>query len=44
MSAAPESSDQIAEHARLRMLYILNGQRDEAMKPIPAGPTPSDPA
>jgi len=32
----PESDRQLAEHARLRMLYLLAGQRDEALRPIPS--------
>jgi len=36
VSPAPASSEQIAQHARLRMLYLLSGRRDDALKPIPA--------
>jgi len=32
----PESDREFAEHARLRTLYLLAGQRDEALRPIPA--------
>jgi len=31
-----ESDRQAAEHARLRMLYMLAGRRDDALQPIPA--------
>ena len=33
-----ESARQAAEHARLRMLYLLAGRRDDAIRPIPALP------
>jgi hypothetical protein len=36
VAASPESDRQFAEHARLRMLYLLSGQRDEALRPIPS--------
>jgi len=35
VSAEPQSAEQIAEHARLRMLYLTQGRRDDAMRPIP---------
>lgn len=34
--AAPESAEEVAEHARLRMLYLLAGRREDALRPIPA--------
>jgi len=36
VNAAPKSDAEIAQHARLRMLYLLAGRRDEALKPIPS--------
>jgi len=36
VAGAPESDREFAEHARLRMLYLLDGQRDEALRPIPS--------
>ena len=34
-SQTPKNADEVSEHASLRMLYLANNQRDEAMKPIP---------
>ena len=36
VSASPRSEREFAEHARLRMLYLLADRRDEALQPIPA--------
>jgi len=36
VARAPQSDRELAEHARLRMLYLLDGQRDEALRPIPS--------
>lgn len=36
LSSSPQSSEEIAQHARLRMLYLLRGQRDAALAPIPS--------
>ena len=36
VSGSPQSDDEFAQHARLRMLYLLGGQRDEALRPIPS--------
>jgi hypothetical protein len=36
VSPSPASAEEIAAHARLRMLYLLSGRRDDALKPIPA--------
>lgn len=36
VSAAPKTDAEIAQHARLRMLYLLAGRRDEALRPIPS--------
>lgn len=36
VAASPQSADEVAEHARLRMLYLLAGRRDDALRPIPA--------
>jgi len=36
VAGAPKSDREFAEHARLRMLYLLDGQRDEALRPIPS--------
>ena len=40
VSQAPESSEEVAQHARLRMLYLISGQREDALRPIPTA-TPS---
>jgi hypothetical protein len=37
-SDQPKTHEEIAKHARLRMLYALAGRREEAAKPIPAAP------
>lgn len=36
--ASPQSEADISLQARLRMLYLLAGRREEAMQPIPAAP------
>jgi len=36
LPGTPQSPDDVAEHARLRMLYLLAGQRNEALLPIPS--------
>ncbi len=36
VSAEAETQEEIAEHARLRLLYMLAGQRDKALSAIPA--------
>ena len=36
VDASPQSDCDFARHARLRMLYLSKGQRDEALRPIPA--------
>jgi len=36
LPGSPQSPDDVAEHARLRMLYLLAGQRNEALLPIPS--------
>ncbi len=36
VSAEAETQEQIAEHARLRLIYMLAGQRDKALSAIPA--------
>jgi len=36
LSGSPQSPEEVAEHARLRMLYLLAGQRNEALLPIPS--------
>ncbi len=40
LSDSPQSAAEVAEHARLRMLYLLAGRRDDALRPIPST-TPS---
>lgn len=35
VQASPQSPEEIADQARLRMLYLANGRRDDAMRPIP---------
>jgi len=38
--AQPQSAEDLAEHARLRLLYLLDGRRDDALRPLPsAGPS-----
>ena len=34
----PKTPDDLAQQARLRMLYVLAGRRDDALKPIPSAP------
>jgi len=34
----PKTADELARQARLRMLYVLAGRRDDALKPIPSAP------
>jgi hypothetical protein len=34
----PKTSEELAQQARLRMLYMLAGRRDDALKPIPSAP------
>jgi hypothetical protein len=34
----PKSQAEVAEHAKLRMLYLLGGRADDAMRPIPTMP------
>lgn len=34
--AQPDSAEQVAQHARLRMLYLLAGRREDALRPIPS--------
>ena len=34
----PKSTEELAQQARLRMLYVLAGRRDDALKPIPSAP------
>jgi len=36
LSPAPQSDEEVARHARLRMLYLIAGRREEALRPIPA--------
>ncbi len=36
VSAEPRTPEEIAEHAQLRLLYLLAGQRDKALTAIPA--------
>jgi hypothetical protein len=31
----PKSADEVSQHARLRMLYLTAGRREEALRPIP---------
>lgn len=36
----PQSAEDLAEHARLRLLYLVGGRRDDALRPLPAaGPS-----
>ena len=39
--AGSNSENDIALQARLRMLYLLAGRRDDAMRPLPAAPRPT---
>jgi hypothetical protein len=34
--SSPGSAEEVAQHARLRMLYLLAGRRDDALRPIPS--------
>jgi len=34
----PKTADELTQQARLRMLYVLAGRRDDALKPIPSAP------
>jgi hypothetical protein len=34
----PKTEEELAQQARLRMLYVLAGRRDDALKPIPSAP------
>ena len=36
LQGAPETPGEVAQHAQLRMLYLLAGRRDDAVRPIPA--------
>jgi hypothetical protein len=36
VNPTPQSAAEIAQHARLRMLYLLVGRRDDALRPIPS--------
>jgi len=36
LPANPQTPEEVAQHARLRMLQLLAGQRDRALKPIPS--------
>ena len=36
LGRAPQSDDDVARHARLRMLCLIAGRREEALRPIPA--------
>jgi hypothetical protein len=36
VNPTPQSAAEIAQHARLRMLYLLAGRRDDALRPIPS--------
>ncbi|MEN6496356.1 MAG: hypothetical protein ABFD16_18890 [Thermoguttaceae bacterium] len=38
VQASPQSPEEIADQARLRMLYLADGRRDDAMRPIPTIP------
>lgn len=35
VEGSPQSSDEVTQHARLRLLQVLAGRRDEALAPIP---------
>ena len=37
-SASPQGTDDLRDHAALRMLYLAAGQRDKALDPIPGAP------
>ncbi len=36
VDGSPQSDRELAQQARLRMLYLLKGRRDEALRPIPS--------
>ncbi len=36
VASSPQTEAEVAEHARLRMLYLVAGRRDHALLPIPA--------
>jgi hypothetical protein len=36
VNPTPQSAIEIAQHARLRMLYLLAGRREDALRPIPS--------
>jgi hypothetical protein len=36
VSPTPQSAEEVADHARLRMLYLAVGRRDDALRPIPS--------
>jgi hypothetical protein len=36
VNPTPQSAAEIAQHARLRMLYLLAGRREDALRPIPS--------
>ena len=38
LDGAPSTPGEIAKHAQLRMLYVLAGRREDAVKPIPSIP------
>ncbi len=43
VASSPRSAGEVAEHARLRMLYLLADRRDDALRPIPsASPSVQD--
>lgn len=35
VESLPQSPEEVAAHARLRMLYLANNRRDDALRPIP---------
>lgn len=35
VESSPQSPKDVADHARLRMLYLASGRRDDALRPIP---------
>ncbi len=40
LPSSPQTPEEVAQHARLRMLQMLAGQRDQALQPIPAATAP----
>lgn len=36
LPGTPETPDEIAQHARLRLLYLLGGRQSDAVRPIPS--------